>query len=331
MRRHRNDDRNRGRGRRWRPEEQQQFRGEERYRDEYVEDADRWGEGGSAYGREGIGRPVSGYGSQGGGFGMGGSPGYEGGRGIGAVGEMGLRGMAGVGGGGSFAGMGYPMSVGGHGTYVAGHRSTGYGYGPGGQAYDQGAGHQGGADEGRFEEPFQGRDWAPYREQPDWPRRQHVGARHDRPVQREFDSGIMRSYGSGGDMPRWSSSAEQSFRGRGPRGYRRSDDRIREDICDRLTEDHDIDASDIDIKVEGGEVTLEGTVEERRLKWLAEEIASRCSGVVDVHNHLRVQRHQGQATGEQLQRVAEGQPRNGGRGQTQTAQTGLGAQNRTDR
>ncbi|HEU5059376.1 MAG TPA: BON domain-containing protein [Kofleriaceae bacterium] len=282
MRRHRNDDRHRGRGRRWRPEEQQQFRGEERYREEYAADDDRWGEGGSGYGREGIGRPVSGYGSQGGGFGMGGSPGYEGGRGIGAIGEMGLRGMAGVGGGGSYAGMGYPMSVGGHGTYVAGH---------------------------------QGRDWAPYRGQPDWPRRQHVGASH----------------GSGGDMPRWSSSAEQSFRGRGPRGYRRSDERIREDICDRLTEDHDIDASDIDIKVEGGEVTLEGTVEERRLKWLAEEIASRCSGVVDVHNHLRVQRHQGQATGEQMQRVAEGQPRNGGRGQTQTAQTGLGAQNRTDR
>lgn len=333
MRRHRDDERNRGERRRERPEEQHQFRGEERYRQEYVEDDDRWGEGGSGYGREGVGRPVTGYGSQGGGFGMGGSPGYEGGRGIGAVGEMGLRGMAGVGGGGSFGGMGYPMSVGGHGTYVAGHRSTGQGYGPGGEAWrDHGAGHHGGPDEGRFEEPHRSRDWAPYREQPDWPRRQHVGPGHDRPIQREFDRDVGRSYGSGSDLERWSSTAEQSFRGRGPRGYRRSDDRIREDICDRLTEDHDIDASDIEVRVEGGEVTLEGTVDERRLKWLAEEIASRCSGVLDVHNHLRVKRHQGQAAGEEMQRVAESQPRNGNGGrQTQTAQTGLGAGSRTDR
>jgi hypothetical protein len=297
MRRHRDDKRVRGRRH---PGEEQQFRGEERYREEYLED-DRWAEGGSAAGREGIGRPVSGYGSQGGGFGMGGSPGdYEGRRSIGAVGEMGLRGMAGVGGGGSFAGMGYPMGVGGHGTYVAGHRSTGYGYGPGGQAYDQ---------------PQRNRDWAPYREEPDWVRRQNVG------------------YQGGGDLPRSSSQGEQSFRGRGPRGYKRSDDRIREDVCDRLTEDHDIDASDIDIKVEAGEVTLEGTVDERRFKWLAEEIAARCSGVVEVHNHLRVKR-QRDTSDESRERRAEGTsppPANGGRGQTQTAQTGLGAQNRTDR
>lgn len=315
-------------------ERQQQFRGEERYRQEYVqeEEEDRWGEGGSGYGREGIGRPVSGYGSQGGGFGMGGSPGYEGGRGIGAVGEMGLRGMAGYGGGGSFGGMGYPTGVGGHGTYVAGHRATtGTGYGPGGDYY--GAGHHGGVDEGRFEEqPYQGRDWAPYRGEPDWPRRQHVGQRAEGPGQLEFDRGVGRSYGTRSDIPRWSSEGEQSFRGRGPKGYRRSDERIREDICDRLTEDPEIDASDIELRVESGEVTLEGTVEERRLKWLAEEIASRCSGVADVHNHLRVARHQGQATGDTLQRRAEGEsmPRNGG-SRTQTAQTGMGAQNRTDR
>lgn len=106
-----------------------------------------------------------------------------------------------------------------------------------------------------------------------------------------------------------------SYTGRGPRGYQRTDERIREDVCDRLTEDHDIDASDIDLKVEAGEVTLEGTVTERRLKWLAEEIASSCSGVVDVHNHLRVKRHEAQPTGEEAHRTAEAPPRNGGSAQ----------------
>jgi hypothetical protein len=190
--------------------------------------------------------------------------------------------------------------------------TTGYGYGPGGEAYD---------------ERSRSRDWAPYRDQPDWPRRQHVAARAEGPGQREYDSDMRGSYGEGG-IPRWSSEGEQSFRGRGPRGYRRSDERIREDVCDRLTEDHDIDASDIDVKVESGEVTLEGTVDARRSKWLAEELASRCSGVVDVHNHLRVRR----PAMEQRESESASAPRNGGgRGQTQTAQTGLGAQNRTDR
>jgi len=90
------------------------------------------------------------------------------------------------------------------------------------------------------------------------------------------------------DPPR-NSWGEESFRGRGPRGYRRSDQRILEDVCDRLTDDHDIDASDIEVAVAAGEVTLEGTVTERHVKWLAEEVASGCSGVHQVHNHLRVQ------------------------------------------
>lgn len=192
-------------------------------------------------------------------------------------------------------------------------------------------GYRGGPHEEHFEEPYQSRDWAPYRDQPDWPRRQHMGGRAEGPGQRRFDRGMERSYGGGGDIARWSSEGEQSFRGRGPRGYRRSDQRILEEVCDRLTEDHEVDASDIDVKVESGEVTLEGTVPERRLKWLAEEIASRCSGVVDVHNHLRVARQQV----ERLDREIEpAQPRNGGSRpgqQSQTAQTGLGAQNRTDR
>jgi hypothetical protein len=79
-----------------------------------------------------------------------------------------------------------------------------------------------------------------------------------------------------------------SFTGRGPRGYRRSDERIMEDVCDRLSWHPDIDASDIDVRVENGEVTLEGTADTRREKRLAEDIAESVWGVVDVHNRLRL-------------------------------------------
>jgi len=89
---------------------------------------------------------------------------------------------------------------------------------------------------------------------------------------------------------------EQNYRGRGPRGYRRSDERISEDINDRLTEHPRLDASDIDVTVSNSEVTLSGTVESRRAKRLAEDILEDISGVSNVQNNLRVSRQAYSAT-----------------------------------
>jgi osmotically-inducible protein OsmY len=80
---------------------------------------------------------------------------------------------------------------------------------------------------------------------------------------------------------------EQDHRGRGPKNYARSDDRIREDVNDRLTQDEWVDASEIEVAVEGGEVTLTGTVEDRRAKRRAEDCADAVSGVKHVQNNLR--------------------------------------------
>jgi hypothetical protein len=76
--------------------------------------------------------------------------------------------------------------------------------------------------------------------------------------------------------------------GRGPEGYRRADQRIHEDVCERLSAHGGVDASGVEVKVEEGEVTLSGTVPERRMKRLAEDLAEAVLGVHDVHNHLRV-------------------------------------------
>ncbi|CAO3458456.1 BON domain-containing protein [Azospirillum largimobile] len=83
-------------------------------------------------------------------------------------------------------------------------------------------------------------------------------------------------------------SPEARYRGVGPRNYRRSDERILEDINERLTDDHHIDASDVGVKVEGGEVTLSGTVADRAARRRAEDIAESVSGVGHVQNDLRV-------------------------------------------
>jgi len=81
-------------------------------------------------------------------------------------------------------------------------------------------------------------------------------------------------------------------RGRGPKGYTRSDDRIREDVNDRLTDDHLLDASDIDVKVSDGEVTLTGHIAHRLDKRRAEDLAERVAGVKHVQNNLRVKAHE---------------------------------------
>jgi len=97
---------------------------------------------------------------------------------------------------------------------------------------------------------------------------------------REYQSGSQQ-YGGG---------SKGSFAGHGPQGYKRSDERITEDINEELTQDPDIDATNISLEVQNGEVTLKGTVPDRETKRRAEDIAESCSGVKEVQNQLRVKR-----------------------------------------
>ena len=78
-------------------------------------------------------------------------------------------------------------------------------------------------------------------------------------------------------------------RGRGPKGYQRSDERISEEVHQRLTDDPWLDATEINCSVSGGEVTLSGTVDSREAKHRAERIVEDLSGVKHVQNNLRIQ------------------------------------------
>ena len=126
--------------------------------------------------------------------------------------------------------------------------------------------------------------------------------------ERSGNYGLDREMGAGG-MPQWQSEpvgwsyteiwiVPGPMTGRGPKGYETSDERIYEDVCERMTQHGDLDASDIEVKTENGEVTLEGTVPERRMKRLAEDLADQTPGVRDVHNHLRVQKPQEMKAGQ---------------------------------
>ncbi|HYP75605.1 MAG TPA: BON domain-containing protein [Polyangiaceae bacterium] len=113
---------------------------------------------------------------------------------------------------------------------------------------------------------------------------------------RSSSYGVGSSFGSYGTGPYGSNSeysgaqSRSSYAGRGPKGYTRSDDRIREDVCERLSENDDVDASEIEVQVADRKVTLTGSVENRRMKHIAEDIAESVSGVDDVDNRISVRK-----------------------------------------
>lgn len=76
---------------------------------------------------------------------------------------------------------------------------------------------------------------------------------------------------------------------RGPKGYQRADDRIREDVCDAIA-DAGLDASEVEVSVANGVVKLSGTVQQRRDKRAIEDVAEGVRGVQDVANEIRVAR-----------------------------------------
>ena len=90
---------------------------------------------------------------------------------------------------------------------------------------------------------------------------------------------------------------EQDYRGHGPSDYTRSDERIREDVNDRLTDDPRVDARKVSVAVKDGEVTLTGSVSSREAKRRAEDVIDRLSGVKHVQNNLRVEQQDWQRSG----------------------------------
>jgi osmotically-inducible protein OsmY len=113
---------------------------------------------------------------------------------------------------------------------------------------------------------------------------------HQSPFEGRFVQGYSPDRTSDADYKRRMAEemAAAGHRGRGPRGYQRSNDRISEDVCDRLTDDHAVDAREIQVTVTDGVVTLTGVVDDRAARRRAEDIADSVSGVRYVMNNIRV-------------------------------------------
>jgi hypothetical protein len=102
-----------------------------------------------------------------------------------------------------------------------------------------------------------------------------------------YGAGYGYGYGTSShllDVPRG------RFTGKGPKGYQRSDERIHEDVSEELAQHGEIDATDIQVRVSKREVSLDGEVETREQKRLAEDIVEACPGVREVQNNLHVRK-----------------------------------------
>ena len=127
-------------------------------------------------------------------------------------------------------------------------------------------------------------------------------------------------YGYGGEN--WQEGSRRHH-GRGPKGYQRSDERLKEDISERLMSAAYVDASEVSVEVKDGKVTLEGSVHERRMKHCIEDIVDDCMGVKDIDNRIRVS--QGQQGAETSMSIGGGTGAGMGQGSGQQSGGGSGA------
>jgi hypothetical protein len=180
--------------------------------------------------------------------------------------------------------------------------------------FGRGGGDWRGRDESRRDEPWRGREdpggWRPgetWGAREDWRRGREGWRGVGRGTRGELDPPWVergpeaRARGESRGLVEWEDRGPLAWlsdklrgtgrAGRGPKGYQRSDERIHEEVCERIARSG-VDADAVEVKVEKGEVTLSGSVGSRMDKWRLEEAVDDVFGVDDVNNHLRVSRGQ---------------------------------------
>lgn len=117
---------------------------------------------------------------------------------------------------------------------------------------------------------------------------QYPGKLRDTQLENEVDNAarvyVRNDLGNEERLP------EYGHVGKGPKNYQRSDERIRDEVCEALYLSYDVDASDMEVEVKGGCVYLRGTADNRQTKWAAEDTVEGISGVKDIMNELKVKR-----------------------------------------
>jgi hypothetical protein len=95
------------------------------------------------------------------------------------------------------------------------------------------------------------------------------------------------------------------MRGRPPRSYHRPDERILEEVYERIARSG-ADAEDVEAQVQNGVVTLQGKVPSRADRRIIEDVAEGIFGVQEIHDQLRIARMVPRAEREELRAEPRG-------------------------
>jgi hypothetical protein len=121
----------------------------------------------------------------------------------------------------------------------------------------------------------------------EYPSYPHRGGHRDSPEEQHFGGGY-RDFSGDEQKDLYGETKPGPYAGIGPKGYKRSDPLILEDVSQRLMENGHVDASGIEVEVRSAEVILKGSVPTRNMKRLAEDLSVSVVGVKDVLNQLRI-------------------------------------------
>ncbi len=95
---------------------------------------------------------------------------------------------------------------------------------------------------------------------------------------------------------RWSEdirsiASRENYSGKGPKGYKRSIDKIKDEACEILARDFELDASNIEVEIKENFLFLKGFVFSRQDKKKAESLVEDISGIDDVQNQLQIKKN----------------------------------------
>jgi hypothetical protein len=152
-----------------------------------------------------------------------------------------------------------------------------------------------------------------------FPRGEFGRAQDDFGQRYEPERGASQGFGAYGQ-----GRPQGRFTGRGPKGWQRSDESVLERVNETLEQHPDIDASEIEVTIARGEIVLRGTVDDRRMKRLAEDAIENLPGVKDVRNEIRVQepqrqQHAGAQYGQPQGQAGTSRDNGGGKGRSERA------------
>ncbi len=105
------------------------------------------------------------------------------------------------------------------------------------------------------------------------------------------DSGQRNSYSSDFD-PSYRDQYEikRNYYGFGPKGYKRSDQKLKDEASLLLNQDPILDSSNINIEVFNNVIYLRGFVDSRKDKKRAELLIEDIFGIEDIQNQLKIMR-----------------------------------------